>query len=284
MFTTARVLKQAFERLDSELKLHHYKIRNFRPNVSFAFERGSYVVKIAENGAELEECLKLRFDVFHREYKNKKRTTGVDIDYLDEGCDHLLIFDKNGERVVGTYRLNSSLFSDRFYSAGEFEIEKILEVPGPKLELGRACIDKEHRNGAVIALLWRGIAEYIQKTGTKVLFGCASVKTIQPMEIGLIMKHLVEKGHVTDEYGVAPTRKYQVRQLAKVLDYLETHAFEYVPDEIETRIPTLFKSYLKAGVKVCGEPAIDHDFRCVDFLVVMKMDEMNPLLKGKYRL
>ncbi len=135
-------VKSAFEKFDSELRLHHYKIREFKPNISFLFERGHYIVKTAENGAELEECLKLRYEVFHREYMEKKRETGVDVDALDIACDHLVIRDKRSGKVIGTYRLNSSHFTNTFYSASEFHMERLLEIPGAKLELGRACIGR----------------------------------------------------------------------------------------------------------------------------------------------
>jgi putative hemolysin len=279
-----KTVKVALEKLDAERKLHHYKIRNYRSHVVLSFERGNFVVKTAENGEELEECLRLRYEVFHREFKNRKRTVGVDIDKLDEICDHLLIRDKRSGKVIGTYRLNSSRHSDVFYSANEFHMEDVLALPGNKLELGRACIDREYRNGVTIALLWRGIAEYIQRTDTQVLFGCASIKTMEPLEIGLISRHLETIGAMEYGLNVTPTKKYKVRQFKQVADYIERHPFEYQRDEVDELVPTLFKSYLKAGVKVCGEPAIDREFRCIDYLIVLKMDEMNPLFKGKYKV
>lgn len=294
MLATARVLapsnvmkkigsmRTALEKFDSEIRLHHYKIREFRPNVTFSFERGNFVVKTAENGTELEACLKLRFEVFHKEYKNKKRTVGVDIDKLDYDCDHLVIADKRDGRVIGTYRMNSSIFTDTFYSASEFHVERLLEMEGNKLELGRACIDKDFRNGAVIALLWRGIAEYIQRTNTKVLFGCGSIKTMEPLEIGLITRYLEEQNQLTYEYEVSPTKKYKIKQLPAIMEYIENNPYVYHKDEIASMIPTLFSAYMRAGAKICGEPALDRDFKCIDFLTVLKMDNLNPLFKSKY--
>jgi putative hemolysin len=277
-------VKVALEKLDSEMKLHHYKVREFSPNVSFAFERGNYEVRTASGGDELEECLKLRYDVFHREYKNKKRSVGVDIDKLDYVCDHLLIFDRRSEKIIGTYRLNSSLFSNTFYSTNEFHMSELLDLPGNKLELGRACIAREHRNGVVISLLWRGIVEYIQRTDTKVLFGCASIKTMEPLEIGRLTKYFAEQGHSTSEFGITPTRKYQLKQLPSLLEYLDAnpHACDY--QSVESQVPSLVRAYLKAGAKLAAEPAIDREFRCIDFLCILKMDEMNDAHKGKFKL
>lgn len=295
--TTFGKMKTALEKIDSDLKLHHYKVRHFQPNISIKFERGHYIVKTAENGDELSRCLKLRYDVFHREYMNKTRTTGVDIDRLDEVCDHLMIIDRRQTetganpadtssqgKVVGTYRLNSSRFTDTFYSAGEFHIDRLLGLPGYKLELGRACIDKAHRNGVIIALLWRGIADYITATQTKVLFGCGSIKTMDPLEIGLITHYMKTEGLLTEEWGVQPTKKFKMKPLSRMLEYIEANPYVYNRDQMAKRLPPLFGSYLKANAVVAGEPALDREFRCIDFLTVLKVDEMNPLFKGKYKL
>jgi putative hemolysin len=277
-------VKEAFEKIDSERKLQAYKIRNFTPNIEFQFERSHYIVKTATSGAELEECLKLRYNVFHREYMNKTRTHGVDIDKLDTVCDHLIIFDKRSEKIIGTYRMNCSKFTDVFYSANEFNMDAVLAMPGTKLELGRACIDKDHRNGVIIALLWRGIAEYIQRTGTEVLFGCGSIKTMDPLEVGLITKHLADQGHLTREYGVSPTKKFTMKQLGKVLEYVEANPYVYNKEEVSKMVPALVQSYFKAGAKVAGEPAIDREFHCIDFLTVLKISDMSAAFKGKYNL
>jgi len=277
-------MKSALEKIDSEMKLHHYKIRNFESKINFEFSRGSYLIKTVTNGDELEECLKLRFEVFHREYMNKKRNHGVDIDRLDESCDHLMIYDQKLKQTIGTYRLNSSLFGDTFYSAGEFNLGKILELPGNKLELGRACIHRDYRTGVVIALLWRGIAEYIQRTETKVLFGCSSVKTMEPLQIGLITKYLGDIGALGQEYEVTPTKKFRVKQLERVLEYIDTHPHEYSPAAVKEQLPALFQSYLRMNARICGEPALDREFHCIDFLTVIKMNELNSAHKEKYRV
>lgn len=279
-----KTVKTALEKLDIERKMHLYKVRHYKPHVTFQSERGHFIVKTAENGADLEQCIKLRFNVFHKEYMKKRRTYGVDIDKLDYVCDHLMIYDKRSQRTIGTYRLNSSLYNDSFYSAAEFDLGKLLDLEGNKLELGRACIEKEFRTGVVIALLWRGIAEYIQRTETKILFGCGSIKTMEPLEIGLLTKHFTDNGQLTYEFGVTPTKKYKVKQLTRVLDYIDTHRYEYVPEEVEKLVPPLFQSYIRMGAKICGEPAIDRDFNCIDFLTVVKMDEMNPAIREKFKV
>ena len=285
MRKTLSGVSQKIQKIDSNLRLNHYKIKDFEPNVAFNFERGHFLVKTVENGDELEQCLRLRYEIFHREFLKKKREIGVDIDKLDFMCDHLAILDKRHDnRVIGTYRLNCSRFTDTFYSATEFKIGKLLEQDGHKLELGRACIDKDYRNGVVITLLWRAIAEYLLQTDSKFLFGCASVKTMDLNEAALVHSHLTDLGIIDSEYQIEPTSKYVFPELHERVEKLRGENLKLTEEQIKTLIPPLFASYIKMGVRVCGEPALDKDFQCIDFLTVLKMDELNPLFVRKYKV
>ena len=277
-------VRHALEKVEQQAKLHRHRISDFQSNVGFQFEKGRYVVKTADNGSELEACLKLRFEVFHREGMNKRRTHGVDVDKLDLICDHLAIIDSRTQQTIGTYRLNCSKFTGQFYSAGEFDMGRLLELPGHKLELGRACIDKDHRNGVVIALLWRGIAEYLTRTESSYLFGCASIKTTDAPEIALVHAHLIEKGLIDDGFGVEPTKKFRVKKLAQSMAAAKEAGSSLDAEAAKALIPTLFTSYVRMGAKFLGEPALDRDFQCIDYLTLLKMDELNPLFSRKYNV
>ncbi len=276
-------VKNAFQKLDTKLQLHRHKVRDFKPNVSFEFERGDYLVKTAQNGEELEACLRLRFEVFHREFMQIEREHGVDIDKLDFVCDHLMIIDRRSEsKVIGTYRLNCTKFTNEFYSEGEFKLGNLLDGTGIKLELGRACIEKDFRNGVVIALLWRAIAQYLGATESSLLFGCASVKTMDLQESALMYKYLEKHKHLDLSYGVIPTKKFLFPNLTEKLTQITLSEDE--EKEIEKNIPALFKSYLRMNAKVLGEPALDRDFSCIDFLTVLKVSDLNPVFMKKYKV
>ena len=105
---------------------------------------------------------------------------------------------------------------------------------------------------------------------------------MEPLEIGLITKYLSDEGYMNREFGVLPTKKYKVKQLPPVLDYIEKNPFEYNKEDIARLIPTLFKSYMKAGAKINQEPAIDREFHCIDFLTMLEVDTMSNLFKTKY--
>ena len=92
----------------------------------------------------------------------------------------MIVVDKNTKnKVVGTYRLIrgdiAELFGG-FYSSSEFNLENIINNYQNKhiLELGRSCVHQNYRNGSIMNLLWKAIAEYVKLFDIKVLIGCAS--------------------------------------------------------------------------------------------------------------
>ncbi len=255
------------------LKARQFPLRHFQCKVEVFQASENFILKTAESPFEMKQVLKLRHDVFYKELQNKETESKLDIDELDSVCDHLIIIDKKNHKIVGTYRMISSTFSDQFYSEGEFQIEGIKKLSGNKLELGRACIHPDYRTGAIINLLWKGIAEYIKKTNTKYLFGCASVQTTDPKVASKILSYLKSKELSSSDYQVEPNANYRSE-------------IEEIPFEagIEKEVPALVQSYILAGAKFYGQPALDRDFQCYDFFMMLKIDEMSRLFKRRYRL
>ena len=177
---------------------------------------GRYRVRFARDAADLEEVGRLRFRVFNLEEGEglaESFDTGIDKDHFDEQCQHLMVFDREQDRVVGTYRLqvySSAKSGNGFYSAEEYDLSTLPEqVVADSVELGRACIEREHRNRNVLYLLWRGLASYVLWHRTRYFFGCNSLPTMDPLE-GLRMEHwLRENGHVHSELRVQPRAEFR---------------------------------------------------------------------------
>ena len=278
------LLRQVFERLDVLVQIRRHGIRDFEPKIRLELEKGRFVIRTARDARDLEDCLRLRFEVFHREYMGRNRTHGVDLDEFDLRCDHLMIIDRELGRTIGTYRLNSSRFTTKFYSATEFDLAPLLALPGHKLEMGRACIDREHRNGAVMALLWRGIGTYVEMSGSDWLFGCTSIKTTSLSVTERIFQALKAQGAFSTEVPLLDALAgFNLPGFDRGLPPSHSDASDASIAEVSALIPALFRSSLKAGASVCSEPALDRDFGCIDFLTLLKMDEMSPVFARKYR-
>ncbi len=238
----------------------------FTRKIAVDFKVRDFRVKTVENPDELKQVLALRRSVFHYEFAGKWLSLKSDQDLFDEHADHLAIFDEKAGVVAGVYRLISSASSRSFYSNTEFDISRFMAQPGVKLELSRACIGPSYRNGVVISLLWRGIADYAKKADVDFLFGLSSINTTDVKHIAAIHRHFAAAGLLNDEWALTPRAKYEIANFAAVLAVAETAA--------AAAVPTLFKTYIKAGAKVCSQPVIDRDFNCADWLIALNMREL----------
>lgn len=283
--TLARTsLERVSTTLHSFYQMRLNRIHKFKPKVEIYVEVGPFVLKTVNSTEELREALALRYQVFHREMIGKTREQGIDVDEYDFNCDHLVIIEKKSAKIVGTYRLNCSLFGNDFYSAREFNISKILSHPGVKLELGRACIHHDYRRGIVISLLWRGIADYMIATQAQLLFGCASIKTQDPRQAALLNRHFIGEGRVTEDFLAPPTMSYAMPGFDLWMKDQDKSLTETEVAEATALIPPLCRAYMKAGAYVGGAPAWDWEFKCIDFLTILKRDDLNRTLWKRFKL
>lgn len=264
------------------LQIRRHKVHKFQSKIEIFQDRGPFILKTISTTDELIAALRLRYQVFHREMIGKTKATGVDVDEFDFICDHLIIIEKKSNTIIGTYRLNCSGFSQNFYSANEFSLRRILEQPGRKIELGRACIEKNFRKGLVISLLWRGIAEYMQKTNAELLFGCASIKVTDPRQAALLYRHFEQRNLISSEFLAPPTHRYTMPGLNSWIQTLQRDLTEAEQTEVEELIPPLCRAYLKIGAVLGGQPAWDEEFKCIDFLTILRRENLNRALWRKY--
>lgn len=260
----------------------------FARKIKVDFTARNFRVKTVDTADELKQVLKLRRSVFHYEFAGKWISLKSDKDDFDDDADHLAIFDQSDEKtgkagkVVGVYRLIPSHTGFRFYSSSEFDISTFLASPGRKLELSRACINKDYRNGAVITLLWRGIAEYAKAAGTDLLFGLTSINTTDLTRIADTCRYFESQNLLDLSHNMTPKAKYMIPNFESIMKGrvgIEAGTVEAAGREV----PSLIKSYIKAGAKVCSQPVIDKVFNCADWLTVLDMRQMNAAYDRKYR-
>jgi putative hemolysin len=231
---------------------------------------GRYVVRFARKVEDLDAIQRLRFAVFNLELGEGLESafaTGRDHDELDLTFHHLLIACGTSGEVVGTYRLQTAEMAARhgFYSAGEFDLTGLPpEFLAEAVEIGRACVAREHRNGRVLNLLWRGLALYLMRNRKRHLFGCCSLTSQDPAEGLAALQHLEREGHLHPSLRTPPLPSLGC-------DDADPAAVAAFP----VHIPALFASYLHLGAKVLGPPAIDRQFRTIDFLVTLDVRELD---------
>ncbi|HYE72260.1 MAG TPA: GNAT family N-acyltransferase [Blastocatellia bacterium] len=233
---------------------------------------GRYELKFARTQSEIDEVLRLRFEVFNLELGEGLESsleTGLDEDVYDTACHHLMVVDRATSRVIGTYRLMTAELAGTsgFYSASEFDLSQLPDsILSQAVELGRACIARDHRNTSVLLLLWKGLAQYAALNNKRYFFGCCSLTSQNPLEGWAIAQQLGRNGAFHREFFVPPRPGYECA--------LEPGAANELP---ETKIPKLFSAYLRFGAKVCGPPALDRQFKTIDFFTLLDVNELSAI-------
>ena len=249
--------------------LHHPTAADARARTAPA-----YRARLAATADDLRAAQALRFEVFNLELDEglvQSYDTGRDEDPFDAQCDHLLVEDAELGTVLGTYRLQTGRRAAAglgYYSEREFDFAPLEAMRGQILELGRACIHREHRNFAVINLLWKGIAAYAQAHGARYLVGCSSLTSQDARE------------------GAAAYRQLSRHLAPPAWRTRPTPAFDCTQDPGDTpppRIPRLLSAYLALGAGICGPPALDREFRTIDFLTWLDVQTPSMLVTDQNR-
>lgn len=275
------MLQKVTEAFQEYYYLRLHKIHQFEPKVVINQRLGSFRLKTADSIEELKQAFQLRHEVFQNELRGLKNRGGWDIDQYDFLCDHIVIIDEKTKRVCATFRMNDSQHSSTFYSSREFVINRLLNQPGNKTEIGRVCIRREYRRGFIVSLLWKGVAEYLAKTQSQLLFGCASFQIRTARQAALLHRYFFEKKKYTAEYFCPPTLAYKMQDFEAWSAHYRRPLTREENAEAELLIPSLFASYLKMGAYLGGEPAWDESFLCFDFLTALQAENLNRYLWQK---
>jgi putative hemolysin len=224
-----------------------------------------YAARLVTHESDLRAAQSLRFQVFNLELHEglaESYATGLDEDAFDARCDHLIVEHRPSATVVGTYRLQTGHRAAAlgYYSAQEFAFDAFEPMRGELIELGRACVHPQHRNAMVLGMLWRAIADYARRNAARYLIGCSSLTSQDPgvgaaAYAALCPEHLVEPAWRTEPLPV----------------------FRCPLDELSpasVNIPKLLRAYLSLGAKICGPPALDRQFKTIDFLTLLDLAAM----------
>lgn len=223
-----------------------------------------YRVRLARDRVDLRAAQSLRFLVFNVELNEgleESYLTCLDSDPFDEVCDHLVVEDLTTGDIVGTYRLQTGSMAQSnlgFYSGLEFDFNPLKSHLLQTVEAGRACVHSQHRNIAVIGLLWRSIISYGRERGGRYIVGCSSLPTTDPA-MGTAAYSQIMRNHLASE----PWRTLPLPTYECPMDQMSMESF---------RLPRLMAGYLSLGAKICGPPALDREFGTIDFLTVLDLD------------
>lgn len=226
-----------------------------------------FTVGFATTPDEIRETQQLRYRIFAGELGASidGGEAGLDVDHYDDYCRHLVVREQPSGRVIACTRILTDDQAPRaggFYSSGEFDLKMIDSLPGRVMEVGRTCVDAEYRSGAVIAVLWGGLAEFIISHGFDYLFGCASIG----LDDGGANAHAI-LAQIKDKH-IAPVWQ----RVRPTIPFPAADA-KQVP---KVRMPPLLKAYLSLGAKACGDAYWDRDFNCADVFMLLNVSDLHP--------
>lgn len=230
------------------------------------FINSSLSVELAGSRADIIASQRLRYQVFAVEQGARLPTAAekLDYDYYDDFCHHLLVRERNSGDVVASTRIltdTSAGLAGSYYSDNEFDLSALLPLQGAAIEIGRTCVREDYRNGSGIAMLWLGLAQFIQIRKIDFMFGCASVDMLDGGQLVQgIRRYLAQENlQAPGQYQVTPHNPL-----------LESTVVALKPD-----LPPLLRTYLKLGAWVVGEPSRDEDFGVADFFILLDLDNLN---------
>lgn len=216
-----------------------------------------------------------------------------DLDEYDEHYHHLFLWDSQGRKLAGAYRmaLGSEVMKkhgiDGFYTSSLFEFDPELRPFFRKvIEMGRAYISKEYQQKPLpLFLLWRGIVHVcLRNPEHKFLMGGVSISDkfsefSKSLMIEFMRSHYYDSAvaqyiHPKNEFKV----KLKDRDKHLFFDDVESdlNKLDKIIDDLEPemRMPVLIKKYIKQNAKVISFN-VDPSFNdAIDGLMYIRISEL----------
>jgi putative hemolysin len=234
-------------------------------------------VELATATADIEAAQRLRFRVFAGEMgaRIRCRTPNRDEDIFDPWCDHLIVRDPGRGGVVGTFRILTAERARRigtYCTESHFDLTRLAAHRPRLIEIGRACIHPDYRNGATMILMWQGIARFLQGRGAGYLIGSASI-TMNDGGAGAIRvyRHVAPQHLAPIEYRVRPRHVLIDHDAAPIID--ESPA----PD-----VSPLLKGCLRIGAWIGGEPSWDPDLNTADLFLLLPLARVHAMSARRF--
>lgn len=252
------------------------------------------------DGAVLREIGRLRELTFRK--VGEGTGTRRDLDAYDAHYEHLVLWDRREQRIVGAYRFGNGariiaeLGLPGLYSASLFNYSPALEARlAQGMELGRSFVAPAYWRSRALEQLWQGIGLYLQRhSEVRYLFGSVSMSVSLPREAREWIAAAHQ--HYFGVAGLAAARQpfvvspEVVESVRAALDGLDASAglgkLKRHLDALGVSMPMLYRQYVDlvepAGVQFLdfGE---DPGFSgCVDGLIVLDLDNLKPAKRARY--
>jgi len=269
---------------------------NSLPQKCNLFTTGNYVCYLADHDSiplMMHELGRRREEAFRAVGEGTGRP--LDLDDYDLYYKHLILWDKQKQRLVGAYRLGfgREIMEMKgvkgLYSNTLFDYEKPFHsILKQSIELGRSFVVLDYQKEALpLVLLIKGLFySVLNDPDVRYLMGPVSISSWYPKFYRSVMIYYLQKKH-----SVKDLEKVVIPRNPFFPDYLRVNIntlMENKMDSIEQfdrlmlrlsnneyRLPTLVKKYLKINSKII-KFNVDPDFNyCVDGLVLLDLNNIS---------
>lgn len=246
-----------------------------------------YVAQAAAIPVVMQELGRLREVTFRAAGEGTLRER--DIDLFDAYYDHIFIWDRKAQELVGAYRVARAdeverryklrgLYTQTLFHYSEFFLEQL----GPAIELGRSFVRIEYQKSyAPLLLLWKGIGRYLcLHERYKTLFGPVSIsQSYAPLSQALMVEYLnshhaarVETNAVKGRRPYRPATHPRAQIEPRIARYLDSDELAAMVSSIEADgkgVPVLLRHYLKLGGEIAGFNVDKRFNNCLDALLIV---------------
>jgi putative hemolysin len=218
----------------------------------------------------------------------------IDLDKYDKYYKHLILWDKQKNKLVGAYRmgLGREIFEKYgikgFYLNELFTFEpELYEMMSKSIEMGRAFIVKEYQQKPFpLFLLWRGIVHTtLRFPDHEYLIGPVSISNkFSNFSKSLMIEFM--KSYFYDPYTaqyVRPNKAFKVRLKKEDKSFIFDAAgenltkFDKLIDELEPenmKIPVLLKKYIKQNARLIAFNVDPNFNNAIDGLMYIKISDL----------
>jgi putative hemolysin len=235
----------------------------------------------------MNELGRLREITFREVGEGTNQST--DVDEFDLYYDQLIIWDNDGQQIVGGYRIGkgADIFDQfgikGFYTQSLFKMKSgFEETLKQSLELGRSFIVKEYqRKPLPLFLLWKGILYFLLKNPEyRYLIGPVSISnTYSGISKELIIRYIMANFFDYKRAAfVKPRNRFKVttndQHLNTALENMtpDLHSLDKFIGDIDqynSGLPVLLKKYLGLNAKIVAFN-VDPKFNdCIDGLLIL---------------
>ncbi len=222
-----------------------------------------YGFGLARNSRQIAEARLLHHRVFEDWLAGDPHPETPADDRHAEHCEHLIVADVLRDRVVGTCRVLSPEGARRaagFHAERHFDLYLLEVLRHRMVEVEHACIDPDYPAGAVRALLWSALAQYLIERGNDYVLGGATLSIADGGSTAASIYRTACADHLSPEdYRVFPRLRLPIENLC---------------DTLPVSAPSPLKGFLDMGAWVCGEPAWDVDSRCAELPILLPLARM----------